>query len=148
MVILNNQGLFIAFLSQQLPQAFQAVEIEALAAARALEFASEIGIEQALLERDSEVIMKASVEEGGSLASYDLLIQDAMFCYRLFTQLSYSHKGMAMGRSGAEGWDLRPRPAWIFLAPSPSRPALRGKFLAPSPPLKAPRRPAKPHPTS
>ena len=91
MVILNNQGLFIAFLSQQLPQAFQAVEIEALAAARALEFASEIGIEQALLERDSEVIMKASVEEGGSLASYDLFIQDAKFCYRLFTQLSYSH---------------------------------------------------------
>lgn len=67
------------------------MEIEALAAARALEFASEIGIEQALLERDSEVIMKASVEEGGSLASYDLLIQDAKFCYRFFTQLSYSH---------------------------------------------------------
>ena len=35
--------------------------------------------------------------------------------------------GMAMGRGGAEGWDLRPRPAWIFLAPSP--------------PLKAPRSP-------
>ena len=31
--------------------------------------------------------------------------------------------GMAMGRSGAEGWDLRPRPAWIFLTPSPPRPA-------------------------
>ena len=89
MVILNNQGLFIAFLSQQLQQAFHAVEIEALAAARALEFASEIGVEQALLEGDSEVIMKALVEDGGSLASYDLLIQDAKFCSRLFTQLSY-----------------------------------------------------------
>ena len=31
--------------------------------------------------------------------------------------------GMAMGRGGVEGWDLRPRPAWIFLAPSPPRPA-------------------------
>ena len=31
--------------------------------------------------------------------------------------------GMAMGRGGAKGWDLRPRPAWIFLAPSPPRPA-------------------------
>ena len=34
-----------------------------------------------------------------------------------------SNLGMAMGRGGAEGWDLRPRPAWIFLAPSPPRPA-------------------------
>ena len=56
--------------------------------------------------------------------------------------------GMAMGRGGAEGWDLRSRFAWIFLAPSPPRPAWRGKFLAPSPPLKAPRRPAKPRPTA
>ena len=31
--------------------------------------------------------------------------------------------GMAMGRSRVEGWDLRPRLAWIFLAPSPPRPA-------------------------
>ena len=46
----------------------------------------------------------------------------------------HTEVGMAMGRSGAEGWDLRPRPAWIFLAPSP--------------PLKAPRRPAKPRPIS
>ena len=33
------------------------------------------------------------------------------------------HLGMAMGRSGAKGWDLRPCPARIFLAPSPPRPA-------------------------
>ena len=88
MVILNNQGLFIAFLSQQLQQAFHAVEIEALAAARALEFASEIGVEQALLEGDSEAIMKALVEDGGSLASYDLLIRR---CEVLFQAL-YSIK--------------------------------------------------------
>ena len=31
--------------------------------------------------------------------------------------------GMAMGRGGAEGWGLHPRPAWFCLAPSPSRPA-------------------------
>ena len=55
---------------------------------------------------------------------------------------------MAMGRSGAEGWDLRPCPAWIFLAPSSPRAAWRGKVLAPSPPLKALRRPAKPRPIS
>ena len=40
---------------------------------------------------------------------------------------------MAMGRGGAEGWGLRPRPTWIFLAPSP--------------PLKAPQSPAPPRKT-
>ena len=29
--------------------------------------------------------------------------------------------GMAMGRGGAEGWGLRPRPVWFYLAPSPPR---------------------------
>ena len=41
--------------------------------------------------------------------------------------------GMAMGQGGAEGWDLHPRPTWIFLIPSS--------------PHKAPRRPLKPRPT-
>ena len=36
---------------------------------------------------------------------------------------NFSKLGMAMGRGGAEGWDLRLRPTWIFLAPSPPRPA-------------------------
>ena len=31
--------------------------------------------------------------------------------------------GMAMGRGGAEGWGIRPRPTWFCLAPSPPRPA-------------------------
>ena len=31
--------------------------------------------------------------------------------------------GMAMGRGGVKGWDLRPYPAWIFLASSLLRPA-------------------------
>ena len=48
--------------------------------------------------------------------------------------------GMAMGRSGAEGWDLRPRPAWIFLAPSPPRPAPHdGENFLPHPRLLRPR---------
>ena len=55
---------------------------------------------------------------------------------------------MAMEQGRAEGWDLCPRPAWIFLAPFPPRPAWWGKFLTPSLPLKTPRRPSKPCPTS
>ena len=36
---------------------------------------------------------------------------------------SWSQVRMAMGRGGAEGWDLRPGPTWTFLAPSSPRPA-------------------------
>ena len=31
--------------------------------------------------------------------------------------------GMAMGRGGTEGWDIRSHPAWFCFAPSPLRPA-------------------------
>ena len=49
-----------------------------------------------------------------------------------------------MGRGRVEGWSLRLRLTWIFLAPSPSYPAWRGKFLAPFPPLR-PRKPLPHH---
>ena len=61
------------------------MEIEAWAIARVLVFA------QSILEGDLEVIMKALVEEGRSLAPYDLLVQDARIFSRFFTQLLYSH---------------------------------------------------------
>ena len=59
------------------------MEIEALAIARALEFA------QSILEGDSKLIIKGLVEKGRSLAPYDLLVQDARIFSWLFTQLLY-----------------------------------------------------------
>ena len=52
--------------------------------------------------------------------------------------------GMAMGWGGAEGWGLRPCPAWIFLAPSSPRLAPHDgeNFLPPPHPLRPPRSPA------
>ena len=69
--------MVIASLSQLLPQEFQVVEIEALAAIRALEFALELGISQAVLEGDFKVVMNAPSEEDVFLSSYGLLIADA-----------------------------------------------------------------------
>ena len=51
--------------------------------------------------------------------------------------------GMAMGRGGAEGWGLHPRPAWFCLAPSPPR--MTGKTFSPHPRPLGPRE-APPHP--
>ena len=51
------------------------MEIEALANARALEFA------QSILEGNSKVIIKGLVEKGRSLAPYDLLVKDARIIF-------------------------------------------------------------------
>ena len=52
-VIRDNQGLVIASLVQQISQAYQAIEVEAMAASRALKFGLEFGIHWAILEGDS-----------------------------------------------------------------------------------------------
>ena len=43
-VIQNSEGLVLASLSQQLPQAYQPLEVEALAVVQALEFGAEIEV--------------------------------------------------------------------------------------------------------
>ena len=90
-VIRDSQGIVIASLSQVLPQAFQAVEVEALGVVRALEFASELGIAQAVLKGDSKVVMDALIEVDVSLSLYGLLIADAKSFSLDFFQLRYSH---------------------------------------------------------
>ena len=79
-------------LSQLLPHEFQAVEIEALAAIRASEFALEHCIAQVVLEGDSKVILDALAEEDVFLSSHGLLIANAQSLSPLFlsiTLLSY-----------------------------------------------------------
>ena len=49
---------------------YRAVEIEALAAAKALQFASELGISEAILEGDLEVIIKPFTEDVNSLTTH------------------------------------------------------------------------------
>ena len=47
---MSSNGLIIASMSQQIHQLLSTAEVEAAAAARALEFALEIGVKQAVLE--------------------------------------------------------------------------------------------------
>ena len=67
-VIKNNLGQVIASCSEQLPQAFNSVDVEALAAAKAVSFAAKIGITKAVLEGDSLTIMNALSSDHHSLA--------------------------------------------------------------------------------
>ncbi|KAK9991451.1 hypothetical protein SO802_026436 [Lithocarpus litseifolius] len=89
-VIRDHQGLVIASLAQQLPYVFQPLEIEAIVAARALEFGVETGIAKAVLEGDSELIIKVLKAGGHTIASVELLIQVALLLSGLYSKLLYS----------------------------------------------------------
>ena len=55
--------------------------------------------------------------------------------------------GMAMGRGGAGGWDLRPRPAWLLPFPILAPPRGAGHTTLPHPRPLGPRG-DPPRPTS
>ena len=80
----------IASLIQQLSQACKAVEEEAMAALWALEFGLEVGVGNAIVEGDSELVVKALIKEDAGLAFHGLLIMDACNCTSSFSILSYS----------------------------------------------------------
>ena len=75
----------------QVPQQLQPIEIKALAAYKALEFARELGISEAVLEGDSSLVMTALASKNPSIAPFGLLLQDSLMVSVGFSKLSYSH---------------------------------------------------------
>ena len=62
-----------------------------MAASLALQFASDLGFTQAVLEGDSQVLMTVLINDSTFLSSNGLLIDDVRFGARIFTQLCNSH---------------------------------------------------------
>ena len=58
-VIRNSEGLVLGSLSKQISQAYNPLEIEAMAVTTAMQFASGLGLQRAILEIDSLVLVKA-----------------------------------------------------------------------------------------
>nr|XP_023912177.1 uncharacterized protein LOC112023787 [Quercus suber] len=81
----------MASLIQQLEQAYQPVEVEAIATCKAVEFGSEIGVDCAIVEGDLEVIVKALRNNDNGLTPFAPLINDVSLFSGLFSELSYSH---------------------------------------------------------
>lgn len=77
----------LASKSQQLHHAYSPGEIEALAAHRGLQFATELGFGNVMLEGDSQVLMFALQQEKAILTSDGSLIEDVCLCSRFFNQL-------------------------------------------------------------
>ena len=90
-IIRDSEGLVIASLVTHVPQQLQPIKIEALAAYKALEFARELGISEAVLEGDSSLVMTALASKNPGLAPFGLLLQDSLMVSIGFSKLSYSH---------------------------------------------------------
>ena len=66
----------MASLTQQIPLPVSFIEVEVLAARRALELTLELGFNNITLERDSEVLIKSLATSCNSLAHYGHLTAD------------------------------------------------------------------------
>ena len=90
-VIRDENGLVLGSCSKHLPQAYNAVEVEALAAATALALAEDLGMQRVILEGDSLVIIKALREEEQFFSPVGLLLEDVRMLSLSFQKLLYSH---------------------------------------------------------
>ena len=90
-IIRNSEGAVMASMSQQIPLPTIVAQVEALAVRRAAVFALELGINKAILEGDSETIVKELMEPTPSLALHGHLIQDVKSLQNSFNFLSFTH---------------------------------------------------------
>ena len=91
-VVKNENGLVLGSCTKRLSQACSAVEIEAMIATTALVFASELGVRQAILERDSLAVIKALKESEYPLSPSGLLLEDVRMFSQRFDTMLYSYK--------------------------------------------------------
>ena len=76
-VVHDCQGNAIASLSKQAPLPFSLVIMEAMAAARAITFAQEVGINEFMLEGDLEAVINTLRSTKASLTTYGHLLKSA-----------------------------------------------------------------------
>ena len=81
-VIRNDQGLIMASLTQQIPLPSLVIEVEVLAAQRALVLTLELGFKNITLERDFEVLINSLATSCNSLA-YCENVMDISFLFVL-----------------------------------------------------------------
>ena len=91
MVIRNSKGQVMLSLSEKTSLPYTAIEVEALAARRALKLALETGFQQITLEGDSQILISALVNNTHSLSSFGHILKDIQFLASCFSKINYSH---------------------------------------------------------
>ena len=90
-VIRDNLGFVITSCSKKLQQAYSSSEVKALAAATALSFAADIGINKAILEGDLLEVIRALSQDATTLSLIGPWIEDAKIYSNSFFKLQYFH---------------------------------------------------------
>nr|POF03085.1 hypothetical protein CFP56_43213 [Quercus suber] len=99
-VIRNSEGLVLGSLSKLVPQAYSPLEIEATAIATALEFASDLGCQRAIIETDSLVLVKALQEDTEFLSAVGLVLDEIRLIHHCgFTDLGYTGSPFTWSRN-------------------------------------------------
>ncbi|XP_050259970.1 uncharacterized protein LOC126705055 [Quercus robur] len=87
----DSQGNMISSLLEQAPLPFSADIVEAMAAARALVFAQELGIAEFVLEGDSEVVINSLRSSETSFSSFGHLLESAKSMLVSSKCINFSH---------------------------------------------------------
>ncbi|KAK9998542.1 hypothetical protein SO802_018145 [Lithocarpus litseifolius] len=90
-VVHNCQGNAIATLSEQAPLPFSPIIVEAMAAARAITFAQELGITEFMLEGDLEAVINSLRSAEASLTTYGHLLESAKSTLVTSNCIAFSH---------------------------------------------------------
>ena len=90
-VIRNWQGNVMASFSEQAPRPFSPDIVEAMAAARAISFAQELGVRPFVLEGDSDVVIKTFMAVEDSLSSFGHIVSLAKSTLTTNECISFSH---------------------------------------------------------
>ena len=90
-VVRDSHGNAIASLSEQAPLPFAPVIVEAMAAARAMTFAQELGITEFILEGDSEVVINTLRNTEASLSTFGHILESAKSTLVTGNCIAFSH---------------------------------------------------------
>ena len=90
-MIRNSSGQVIASLFEQVPLPHTSVIVEALAVARAISFALELGFSSFILEGDSEVVIRSLKSDDASLSPFGHILDLAKEKIETSCCISFSH---------------------------------------------------------
>ena len=90
-VVRDSHGNAIASLSEQAPLLFAPVIVEAMAAARAMTFAQELGITKFILEGDLKVVINTLQNTEASLSKFGHILESAKSTLVTSNCIAFSH---------------------------------------------------------
>ena len=91
MVICDSECMVLGSLSKQISQAYSPMEVEVMAVVKAMQFASDLGFQRAMLETDSLVLVKALRDDTEFLSAVGLVLDEIRNKDNFFNELHYSN---------------------------------------------------------